>query len=154
MHRRPGFENHAIYHPLLLYESPWNLASAIFWILLGRRFFKTLRPDDITFSYLINYAKGQFLLEFPHLDSSLVAGLNISQLFMLLVRLSSSAVLASRRWKQTRAGTQSGVRVRWQSGRSIGIVLFSSQLFSTVPTQNGFNEIEFQRDFSSREHLE
>lgn len=111
-HRLPGFLDQATYHPLFLYESLWNLASAILLVWLGTHFKNALQPGDIALSYLVLYPTGRFLLEFLRLDSSLVAGLNINQTLMLLVGLISAAIFALRRWKRARHLRRSEARVR------------------------------------------
>jgi phosphatidylglycerol:prolipoprotein diacylglycerol transferase len=83
--RPPQFADQAYYHPTFLYESIWNIGSAIFLIWLSRKYARRLKPGDIFAVYLINYSVIRILLEFIRLDSSTVAGLNANQVFMVVV---------------------------------------------------------------------
>jgi phosphatidylglycerol---prolipoprotein diacylglyceryl transferase len=81
------------FHPLFLYESIYNLLNMAFLLWLGRRYEKRLLPGDIFLTYLITYPMGRFFLEFIRLDAAQVAGININQTIMLVVALSSAAIL-------------------------------------------------------------
>lgn len=75
------------FHPLFLYESLWSL---IFFIVLLNIFTRyrrrwNLRPGDIFLIYLMQYAFIRFLLESIRVEVTLVAGMNISQVFMALI---------------------------------------------------------------------
>jgi len=95
-HRLTGFENQAMYHPLFLYESLWNLANMFFLLWLGRKLGNKLQTGDIFLSYLVSYPFCRFMLEFLRLDSSQVAGINANQTLMLVVMIIASIVLL---WK-------------------------------------------------------
>ena len=95
-HRLPGFENQAMYHPLFLYESLWNLANVVVLLWVGRKFAYKLSTGDIFLSYLVTYPFCRFMLEFLRLDSSQLGGINANQTFMLVVMIIAVAVLL---WK-------------------------------------------------------
>jgi phosphatidylglycerol---prolipoprotein diacylglyceryl transferase len=95
-HRLPGFENQAMYHPLFLYESLWNLANVFLLLWVGRKFSNKLSTGDIFLFYLVTYPLCRFMLEFLRLDSSQLGGINANQTFMLIVMIVSVAFLL---WK-------------------------------------------------------
>ncbi len=94
--RVPGYTQFERFHPLFLYESLWNLASAgvLFWI--ERRFRDRLRQGDLFFIYLILYPVGRFLLDFVRLDSNGFGPLTTAQLVSLLVAIGAAALLIIR----------------------------------------------------------
>jgi phosphatidylglycerol:prolipoprotein diacylglycerol transferase len=95
-HRLPGYENQAMYHPLFLYESLWNLANMFLLLWVGRKFADKISTGDIFLSYLVTYPFCRFMLEFLRLDSSQLGGINANQTFMLFVMVAAAAVLL---WK-------------------------------------------------------
>lgn len=99
-HRLPEFRDQSYYHPLFLYESLWNLLNMAVLLWLGKRYADRLIPGDIFLVYLIIYSIGRFLIEFIRLDSSLVVGINANQTLVLVVGLSSTALLY---WRHRRA---------------------------------------------------
>ncbi len=98
-YRLPEYYDQATYHPLFLYESLWNLANMFLLLWLAHRQSDRLLPGDLFLIYLIVYPVGRFFLEFLRLDPSQVGGLNINQLVMALVALSSMAFLL---WRHRR----------------------------------------------------
>ena len=70
---------------------------------LSMRGSKKLIPGDIFLIYLITYPVGRFFLEFLRLDPSNVGGININQLIMALVALTSAGILI---WRHRRPGTK------------------------------------------------
>jgi phosphatidylglycerol:prolipoprotein diacylglycerol transferase len=97
--RMEGYFQYERFHPLFLYESLWNLASAIFMIWLWRKFRKRMKPGDLFLTYLIAYPVGRFLLEFIRLDYVPYFGINFNQALMLLVAIASGAALFLRHRK-------------------------------------------------------
>jgi phosphatidylglycerol:prolipoprotein diacylglycerol transferase len=93
VHRLPGFENIAYYHPLFLYESLWNLANMAILLRLSRRFSDRLKTGDIFLGYLVIYPAGRFLLDFLRLDASQVAGINANQTLSAIVAVVAAGVL-------------------------------------------------------------
>jgi phosphatidylglycerol---prolipoprotein diacylglyceryl transferase len=98
--RLPQYVDIARYHPVFLYESLYSLFNMIFLLWMGRRYKDRLLPGDIFLSYLIVYPIGRFFLEFLRLDSAMVGGINANQTFMVLVALTSAALLFWRHRKQ------------------------------------------------------
>lgn len=96
IHRLPGFEQVATYHPLFLYESLYNLFNFGLLLWISRHFKTRLLPGDLFLLYLIVYPLGRFTLEFLRLDPSPVAGINVNQTFMALVAAISLGVLIFR----------------------------------------------------------
>jgi len=107
--RLPEYFTQATYHPLFLYESIWNFANFIFLMWLSTRESKKLIPGDVFLVYLITYPVGRFFLEFLRLDPSNVGGININQLIMALVALTSAGFLI---WRHKRPGNQSRVEAK------------------------------------------
>ena len=95
-HRLPAYANQAIYHPLFLYESLWDLANMALLLWLGQSYRKHLKTGDIFLIYMVVYPVGRFLLEFLRLDASQVAGINANQAVMLVIFIVSGACLAWR----------------------------------------------------------
>ncbi len=99
VHRLPEFKDVAYYHPLFLYESLYNLLLMGVLLWVNRRFGNRLANGDIFLIYLVGYPVARFFLEFLRLDISPVAGLNINQLIMAAIALTSLAILILRRRK-------------------------------------------------------
>jgi len=95
-HRLPGYENISYYHPLFFYEFLWNLANAIFLLVIARKFTRLLKPGDLLWIYMIIYPIGRFFLDFLRMDASEVAGINANQSFMVLVAISAVVILTLR----------------------------------------------------------
>lgn len=95
-HRLPGYENISYYHPLFFYEFLWNLANAIFLLILARKFANWLKSGDLLWIYMITYPIGRFFLDFLRMDASEVAGINANQSFMVLVAISAVILLIIR----------------------------------------------------------
>jgi phosphatidylglycerol:prolipoprotein diacylglycerol transferase len=85
LHRLPGFEDVARYHPLFLYESLFNLANMGFLIWLSSKFQDKLKNGDVFLTYLISYPIFRFFMEYLRLDQSYVGGINANQVMMLVV---------------------------------------------------------------------
>jgi phosphatidylglycerol:prolipoprotein diacylglycerol transferase len=88
------------FHPLFLYESLWNLASAILLVWLWRKFGDRLKVGDLFLAYLVTYPVGRFLLEFIRLDYVPMFGINFNQAFMLLVAIVTGVVIFNRHRKK------------------------------------------------------
>lgn len=91
--RLPEFANVEYYHPLFLYESLWNFANFGILLWLSRNYSDKLKDGDLLLTYAVIYPIGRFLLEFLRLDSSMIAGVNANQVFMLVVALAAGAGL-------------------------------------------------------------
>lgn len=88
-HRLSGFEKINFYHPLFAYEAILNFANMIFVLWFVRRFDGTLKVGDVILAYLGFYSLSRFLLEFLRLDISVVRGININQVFFVIVFIGS-----------------------------------------------------------------
>ncbi|MBI5954158.1 MAG: prolipoprotein diacylglyceryl transferase [Chloroflexi bacterium] len=86
-HRLSGFETFNFFQPLFAYESLLNFANLVFLLWLSRRFVDRLKHGDLFLVYLGFYSVVRFLLEFLRLDVSLVAGVNVNQVFFAFVFL-------------------------------------------------------------------
>jgi phosphatidylglycerol:prolipoprotein diacylglycerol transferase len=100
MHRMPGFENVARYHPLFLYESLFNLLLMVLLIWMSRRFAGWLKQGDLFLIYLIGYPTARFFLEFLRLDAAQVGGINANQTLMAVVALTAAVLLVFRHRSQ------------------------------------------------------
>lgn len=96
------------FHPLFLYESLWNLASAVFLVWLWRKYGDRLKVGDLFLAYLVTYPVGRFLLEFIRLDYVPMFGLNFNQAFMLLVAIVTGVVIFVRHRKKDEAPPENG----------------------------------------------
>ena len=83
--RLTGYELIEFYHPLFFYEAALNLANMVLLLWLARKFVKRLKPGDLFLVYLAIYSIIRFSLEFLRLDTALVSGININQLFFALL---------------------------------------------------------------------
>jgi phosphatidylglycerol:prolipoprotein diacylglycerol transferase len=100
--RLPGYETQASYHPIFLYESLWSLGNMFLLLWLSRRYGEKLPPGSLFLVYLVMYPLGRFALEFLRLDSAQVAGLNINQMLMLIIAISSFLVIIIQYWFRSR----------------------------------------------------
>lgn len=76
-----GYESIEFYHPLFAYEMILNLANMVLLLRLARKFKGRLKPGDLFLAYLAIYSIIRFALEFLRLDTALVSGININQVF-------------------------------------------------------------------------
>lgn len=97
-HRLGGFESVNFFQPLFACEAISNLANMVLLLWLSRRFADRLKPGVLFLFYLGFYSLVRFLLEFLRLDVSLVAGVNINQVFFALAFLGVGIELARRRF--------------------------------------------------------
>jgi phosphatidylglycerol---prolipoprotein diacylglyceryl transferase len=70
------------FHPTFLYESLWNLGSAIVVFYIARRWSKA-KPGDLLLLWGILYGLGRFLAEFQRPDAWLISGIPTAQLIGL-----------------------------------------------------------------------
>ncbi len=70
------------FHPTFLYESLWNLGSALLVLYIARRWSKA-KPGDMLFLWGILYGLGRFLVEFQRPDAWLISGIPTAQLIGL-----------------------------------------------------------------------
>jgi prolipoprotein diacylglyceryl transferase len=77
IHREPGYENVATFHPAFLYEGLWNLVLCGLLIWIDRR--GVLRPGKVFAIYVFGYGLGRLWVESLRIDTaSLVFGLRVN----------------------------------------------------------------------------
>lgn len=76
-----GYKSIEFYHPLFAYEMILNLANMVLLLWLARQFAGRLKPGDLFLAYLAVYSVIRISLEFLRLDTALVSGINVNQLF-------------------------------------------------------------------------
>jgi prolipoprotein diacylglyceryl transferase len=83
----------ATFHPVFLYESLWNLAIVIPFVLWVEKRFD-LRRGNLFLVYIISYGVARFLLEFIRTDNAtIVAGMRANQLFAAVVVVVAAVLL-------------------------------------------------------------
>ncbi|MFN3491254.1 MAG: prolipoprotein diacylglyceryl transferase [Anaerolineales bacterium] len=92
-YRLTGYENIEFYHPLFAYEMILNSINFILLFGLGRKFSSKLNAGDLFLCYLAFYSLIRFGLEFLRLDVSLINGVNINQVFFILLFLLTGGFL-------------------------------------------------------------
>jgi phosphatidylglycerol:prolipoprotein diacylglycerol transferase len=95
--RISGYEAIEFYHPLFAYEMILNSINFIVLLWVGKKFSSKLNAGDLFLIYLAFYSITRFLLEFLRLDVSLVNGININQVFFILL-FALCAVLGAKRF--------------------------------------------------------
>ena len=110
VHRPPGFETAATYHPAFLYESTWNVALAAVLVLLDRR---RLPPGALFAVYVSGYGSGRLWIEALRIDAASRVGpwrinIWISLLLIVgaLVVLLTQAVGSTRRARTSAAAAK------------------------------------------------
>jgi phosphatidylglycerol:prolipoprotein diacylglycerol transferase len=73
-----------LFHPLFLYESLWSLLAFIVLLNLYLRSRESFRPGDFFLLWVMQYAFIRFMLEFIRVETSLVAGVNFSQVICVI----------------------------------------------------------------------
>jgi phosphatidylglycerol---prolipoprotein diacylglyceryl transferase len=74
-----------LFHPLFLYEALWSVAAFVILLAIYQRYRKHFLPGDFFLIYVAQYALVRFLLEFIRVQTSLVAGVNLWQLFSIVL---------------------------------------------------------------------
>ena len=83
--RPQEYMNFEYFHPTFLYESLWNIVVFIILITVVRKFFKE-KTGSITFSYLILYSLGRFVIEGLGIDNIYsVFGMHIAQFISIVI---------------------------------------------------------------------
>lgn len=85
--RPAGYEQFDYFHPVAVYESLWN--AALFPVLLliawlGRRLARPLPPGSLCLVYILLYSLGHFYFVGLRLDSEIVWGVRLGQIFSAL----------------------------------------------------------------------
>jgi phosphatidylglycerol:prolipoprotein diacylglycerol transferase len=97
-HRLVGYEAVEFYHPLFAYESILNLVNFGLLLWISRRFADQLKTGDLFLIYLFNLSIVRFSLEFLRLDVALIHGININQVFMMILAVFVAAYFSLRRY--------------------------------------------------------
>jgi prolipoprotein diacylglyceryl transferase len=81
LRKRPaGFKNFATFHPTFLYESLWNVGTAIVVVLLGTWMVKRYRMGASFALYVAMYTFARFFIERIRIDeASKIAGLRVNE---------------------------------------------------------------------------
>ena len=95
-HRLPGYSQVATYHPLFLYESLWSLLNMAFLLWIREKLGERLKSGSLFLIYLLVYGLGRIGLEFLRLDVSSWRGVNLNQIAMSLVVISTSVLIYNR----------------------------------------------------------
>lgn len=96
-HRLAGYEAIEYYHPLFAYEIILTLVNLVMLLWVSRRFAEKLKTGDLFLFYLFNMSISRLLLEFLRLDVALVNGVNINQVFMVMIAVSVALYFTARR---------------------------------------------------------
>ena len=85
------------FHPLFLYESLWNFLAFIVLLNLFLRNRPSFRPGDFFLIYVMQYAFIRFLLEFIRVETTMVAGINFSQVVSAVAFIVALIIFIARR---------------------------------------------------------
>ena len=82
----PGFtpSSDLRFHPTFAYEMFWNLLNMGILLWLGRQKRIRLREGDVFWFYVIFYSIGRYAIEELRVDSAMVSGLKVPQIFAIL----------------------------------------------------------------------
>jgi phosphatidylglycerol---prolipoprotein diacylglyceryl transferase len=94
--RVSGYESIEFYHPLFTYEMILNSINLIVLLWVGKKFSSEPSAGDLFLFYLAFYSLIRFGLEFLRLDSSLINGININQVFFILLFFIASGFIGWR----------------------------------------------------------
>jgi len=101
-HRLPGYTQYERFHPTFLYESLWNLGTAILLFYLLRHHREKLLRGEIAGLYVIFYSVGRILMEMVRLDSPTLWGCPIAQVVATVLIVVVGAILFCRRYRSNR----------------------------------------------------
>lgn len=94
--RPAGYEQFDFFHPVPLYESAWNLALFLGLLALawaGRRLVRLLPPGGLFLLYILLYSVGHYYFVGLRLDSEIIWGVRLGQLFSVLFAAAAFALL-------------------------------------------------------------
>ena len=97
--RLPGYEQVEFYHPLFAYEVLLCLGCLflLLWLSHGK-FVKHVKAGDIYLVYLAYYSVVRILLEFLRLDTAVVNGINVNQVFFAVLFAIIAGIFIRRRF--------------------------------------------------------
>lgn len=84
------YADQAVYHPLFLYESLYNLLVMSLLLWLDGKHTNRLHDGSLILVYAIAYPVGRFFLEFLRLDQSMIGELNANQLWMACIAITAT----------------------------------------------------------------
>jgi phosphatidylglycerol---prolipoprotein diacylglyceryl transferase len=90
------------FHPTFLYESLWNLGTAILLVVIARRW-KNEKPGDLLLLWGMCYGLGRFLVEFQRPDAWLISGIATAQLIGIALVILCGVALMYRHTGPTKA---------------------------------------------------
>lgn len=93
MSRLSGYETIEFYHPLFAYEMILNSIILILLFWLNYKYLSRLKDGDLFLIYLVSYSLARFLLEFLRLDVAIINGVNINQVFFVILFFVTSGFL-------------------------------------------------------------
>ncbi|MCA9906120.1 MAG: prolipoprotein diacylglyceryl transferase [Anaerolineae bacterium] len=85
------------FHPLFLYESIWNFLAFVVLLNLFLRNRQNFRPGDFFLIYVMQYAFIRFLLEFIRVETTIIGGVNFSQVVSAVVFIVALIIFVMRR---------------------------------------------------------
>jgi phosphatidylglycerol---prolipoprotein diacylglyceryl transferase len=91
--RLGGYEQVEYYHPLFLYEAGPTFLFVVALLWIARRYSASLWAGDLFLLSLAYYSALRFSLEFLRLDVALVNGVNVNQVFCILLFLPAGGLL-------------------------------------------------------------
>lgn len=92
----PEYAAYTHFHPLFLYESLWNLATVGVLLYLWLNYRHRFKRGDFLLMYLVSYPTVRFFLEFLRIEVTVSGGVNVSQVFSLLVAIAALLLLLYR----------------------------------------------------------
>ncbi len=87
----------AIFHPVFLYESIWNLIGFVVLMWVGRKYASKLYDGDILSLYLIWYSTGRLLIESLRPDAWTLGGIPTAQIVSIILILIGAGLMVYRR---------------------------------------------------------
>lgn len=87
----------AIFHPVFLYESIWNLIGFVILMWVGRKYASKLFDGDILSLYLIWYSTGRLLIESLRPDAWTLGGIPTAQIVSIILILIGVSLMVYRR---------------------------------------------------------
>ena len=89
----------ALFHPVFLYESLWNLLGFILLWWLTRKYQARLQAGDLFGLYLIWYSGGRLLLEMLRPDAWAIGGVAVAQIVSLGLIIGGLGLLYQHHWR-------------------------------------------------------
>jgi phosphatidylglycerol:prolipoprotein diacylglycerol transferase len=94
-------QNTTLFHPLFLYESLWSILVFIVLLNLYLRNRQNFRPGDFFLLWVMQYAFIRFMLEFIRVETTMVAGVNFSQVVCLVAFIAALVMFVRSRGAST-----------------------------------------------------